>query len=103
TGVPVVGDFLSELFNAVDSLFNDAQDALGGLADLAWDLLNNPVAVLGQIPQSLVSGLTTTLNQIGDIFNGLVVTPVNNIVAAIADWFGQFFGGGGGTSNLIPK
>lgn len=40
----------------------------------------------------LIGGLQTTLNQIGDIFNGLVVTPVNNAVAGIKDWFLGFIG-----------
>lgn len=35
----------------------------------------------------LIGGLQTTLNQIGDIFNNLVVTPVNNIVSNVKDWF----------------
>ena len=40
----------------------------------------------------LIGGLQTTLNQIGDIFNGLVVTPINNAVAGIKDWFLGFLG-----------
>ena len=74
----------------------------GGLFDAAK--LSN---ITGTISQSLVTGLTgslgdlqTTLNQIGDIFNNAVVTPINGVVQAINDWWNQWFGGG--STNAIP-
>lgn len=46
------------------------------------------------LPQEWVNGLTTALtnigtfiNQLGDVFNGLVVTPVNDAVSQVIDWF----------------
>lgn len=39
------------------------------------------------LPQIKVEDLETTFNQLGDIYDGLVVTPINGFVAAIADWF----------------
>lgn len=39
------------------------------------------------LPQVKVEDLETTFNQLGDIYDGLVVTPINGFVAAIADWF----------------
>ncbi|WP_232784694.1 hypothetical protein [Mycobacteroides chelonae] len=39
------------------------------------------------LPQVKIQDLQTTFNQLGDIYNGLVVTPINGFVSAIADWF----------------
>lgn len=96
--------------NVVDGL-EDFWDAItgktvnltaGGLFD-AGKLSN----VTGTISQSLVTGLTgslgdlqTTLNQIGDIFNNAVVTPINSVVQSVKDWWNEWFGGG--SSNAIP-
>ncbi|AKY02547.1 minor tail protein [Mycobacterium phage Brusacoram] len=109
-GITPVGDLLDRIFDLSDELewiqqkardgAQDALTALGNLSTLATDLLTNPAAVIGTIPQSLVGGLETTLNQIRDVFNGLVVTPVNSVVSAIKDWFDQWFGGG--STNAIP-
>ncbi|ULN72305.1 hypothetical protein [Mycolicibacterium smegmatis] len=109
-GITPVGDLLDRIFDLSDELewiqqkahdgAQDALTALGNLSTLATNLLTNPAAVIGTIPQSLVGGLETTLNQIRDVFNGLVVTPVNSVVSAIKDWFDQWFGGG--STNAIP-
>lgn len=40
------------------------------------------------LPQFKIQDLETTFNQLSDIYNGLVVTPINGFVAAIATWFG---------------
>ncbi|PVA66220.1 hypothetical protein DDJ87_08845 [Mycobacteroides abscessus] len=40
------------------------------------------------LPQFKVQDLQTTFNQLGDIYNGLIVTPINGFVSAIATWFG---------------
>lgn len=40
------------------------------------------------LPQVKIQDLQTTFNQLGDIYNGLVVTPINGFVSAIASWFG---------------
>lgn len=40
------------------------------------------------LPQVKIQDLQTTFNQLGDIYNGLVVTPINGFVASIANWFG---------------
>ncbi|QKY78902.1 minor tail protein [Mycobacterium phage Rebel] len=109
-GITPVGDLLDRIFDLSDELewiqqkahdgAQDALTALGNLSTLATNLLTNPAAVIGTIPQSLVGGLETTLNQIRDVFNGLVVTPVNSVVSAIKDWFDQWFGGG--STSAIP-
>ncbi|QBI98035.1 minor tail protein [Mycobacterium phage Jamie19] len=109
-GITPAGDLLDRIFDLSDELewiqqkardgAQDALTALGNLSTLATNLLTNPAAVIGTIPQSLVGGLETTLNQIRDVFNGLVVTPVNSVVSAIKDWFDQWFGGG--STSAIP-
>lgn len=102
-GETPVGPILDRIFDLGAALEGVAQDAWGAATDvvqLMSALLTDPASVIGTIPQSLVGGLETTLNQIGDIFNGMIVTPVNSIVSAIKDWFDQWFGGG--SSNAIP-
>ncbi|XAF37026.1 minor tail protein [Mycobacterium phage MKC-IRE-02] len=109
-GIAPVGDLLDRIFDLSDELewiqqkardgAEDALTALGNLSALATNLLTDPAAVIGTIPQSLVGGLEATLNQIRDVFNGLVVTPVNSVVSAIKDWFDQWFGGG--STSAIP-
>ncbi|SKE91501.1 hypothetical protein [Mycobacteroides abscessus] len=57
----------------------------------------------GLIQQAQVSGLAvmqTVINQILDILNGNIVTPINAAVQGIKDWFAQWFGGG--SSSAIP-
>ncbi|UAJ16621.1 minor tail protein [Mycobacterium phage MilanaBonita] len=109
-GIAPVGDLLDRIFDLSDELewiqqkardgAEDALTALGNLSALATNLLTDPAAVIGTIPQSLVGGLEATLNQIRDVFSGLVVTPINSVVSAIKDWFDQWFGGG--STNAIP-
>lgn len=102
-GVPSLGtlfDKISDLSDEVESWLGDTQDRAADLLNLIDDLWSSPSSVIGSIPQALVSGLDTTLNQIRDVFDGLVVTPVNSVVGAIKDWFDQWFGGGSG--NAIP-
>ncbi|AER47678.1 minor tail protein [Mycobacterium phage Dori] len=63
--------------------------------NLAAQLLTDPGAVLGAIPQALVSGLAGTvaeLNQIRDILAGLVVTPINSAIQDIKDWWTSITG-----------
>lgn len=44
------------------------------------------------IGQQLVTDVQATVNQITDIFNGLVVTPINNAVQGVKDWFANLVG-----------
>ncbi|AOT25765.1 minor tail protein [Mycobacterium phage Tortellini] len=63
--------------------------------NLAAQLLSDPAAVIGAIPQALVSGLAGTvaeLNQIRDILGGLVVTPINSAIQDIKDWWTSITG-----------
>lgn len=47
--------------------------------------------IVGLIQQAQVSGLAimqTVINQILDILNGNIVTPINSLVQGVKDWFG---------------
>lgn len=105
---------------AAGGTVDDIEDALNDAGQAIRDAIANALGHAGtghtsaniltylqNIPQTVVSGLTTdlgnlqtTLNQIGDIFNNSVVTPVNAVVQAIKDWWNQWFGGG--STNAIP-
>lgn len=107
---------LSSLFNHIELWVDSALDALnipkvGSLADrildlsdeMEWlqargqdvqqlldDLLTNPASVLGNIPQSLVAGLSgavSELTQIRDILRGDAITPTNQAIQDIKDWW----------------
>lgn len=104
----------------VGGTVDDIEDALDGAGQAIRDAIANALGHSGtghtsaniltylqNIPQTVVSGLTTdlgnlqtTLNQIGDIFNNAVVTPINSVVQSVKDWWDQWFGGG--SSNAIP-
>lgn len=90
------GGGISDIINRLANITS------GGLFDAA-----KLSAVTGTAPQSLITNLPTdlgslqtTLNQIGEIFENNVVTPVNSIVSAIKDWWNAWFGGG--STNAIP-
>lgn len=109
-GLPAMGslfDRITDLADEIGDWLDDTQGRAAELSDLIGDLLSNPASVIGTLPQTLISNLVpdladmnTVLNQIGDIFDGAVVTPVNAVVAAIKDWWNQWFGGESG--NAIP-
>ncbi|AKF14380.1 minor tail protein [Mycobacterium phage Phayonce] len=108
-GIDPSGNLLDDILDLSDEIewirdraqqgFDDAATALADLGELAGNLLTNPAAVLGEIGQDLVTGLPTalgnletTLNQIGEVFDGVVVTPVNSIVQAVKDWWNSIAG-----------
>ena len=114
TGIPIIGGLIEDVFTNLGILWTDAQDALaqagdalGGLGDLIYNLLHDPVSVLGAIPQALVTGLTTSLSNLstnagiistnlGTLSTNLLTnasTVVGSIVGVIVDGvatMGQF-------------
>ncbi len=92
------GGAVTDLLNRIQHLgssgtFNAAQLAnIANIPSIAQSSITGLLSDLGN--------LQTTLNQIGDIFQNNVVTPVNSIVQAVKDWWNQWFGGG--SSNAIP-
>lgn len=96
-GIPQLGslfDKIADLSDEIESWFGDTQFLSGDFDDLVYDLLHNPVAVLGSLPQSAISGLSgiignfsTMFSQFSDIAQGLAVVPVNDIVSGFKDGF----------------
>ena len=97
------GEFLSEMIHSLTGIH---------LADPDWSAIENWVTglpVIGDIyavikkvitgegditlppilqgARNLIRDIDRTLNQIGEVFRGLIVTPLNNIVAGVRDWF----------------
>jgi len=72
-----LGGNFSPLVDLVGELMNNAPPGWEWISDLSnW----NPIG-------DLIAGVQTTLNQIGEIVRGVVVTPINNIVNNFKDWF----------------
>ena len=57
-------------------------------------------AAIGLI-RSLVGGVQTAVNQIGDIVNGLIVTPINNAVINFRNWWNNLVGWQGTTTTAV--
>lgn len=104
-GITPSGNLLDDIFDLSDELDwiqQRANSAHADLSELIGDLLTDPAAVLGQLPQALVTGLSgslSELNQIRDVLRGLVVTPINQAVQDVKDWW---TGVQGRTQHLTP-
>lgn len=71
---------LAALLNSVK---NNADDAVDALTDLIVNAGESTAAALG----ALIFQLVTMLNQISAIFNGTVVEPINSTVQQIQTWY----------------
>lgn len=86
-----VTDFMSGLVGNVAS-------ALGGVADLIEDLWNNAGAVIGSIPQAIVTGLSGALSGVNNFVQSVVdgvmggVRGIPIVGAGIADMIGSLTG-----------
>lgn len=78
---------LGALISNVDEGVADAADAIGDLFDQIGAMLSGAGTATTAALGELISNLLTMLNQIADIFNGGVVTPVNTAVQQVQDWF----------------
>lgn len=88
------------------SLKGDApdEDFVGKIITTIEDLTGIDLSILrGALDgiDSLIGGIQTTLNQIGDIFNNLVVTPINNVVSNVKNWFLNLLGFRSDTSTSL--
>ncbi|WP_194786933.1 autotransporter outer membrane beta-barrel domain-containing protein [Mycobacteroides abscessus] len=83
---------LREMVDAIGGVVNsEAANIEARLQAITADGKITASEIQGLIQQAQVSGLViiqTVLNQIRDVINGLVVTPVNSIVQDFKDWFG---------------
>lgn len=72
-------------------------DALSGLTTWTGQLGSilgggNPTNVLPSLVGHTIGTLKQTVSQIGELFDGIVVTPINGIVQGVKDWLGDLFG-----------
>lgn len=121
-GVGIIADFISlfPAFGSYLNGFRDAEntaevgtvieslaDFIRGLADIFEQLRDaitqNVIPAAGTALRDIydymseqvtggIANLQTTLNQIRDLFMGLVVTPVNNVVQSVKDWLVDLLG-----------
>lgn len=83
---------LRQMVDAIGGVVNsEAANIEARLQAITADGKITASEIQGLIQQAQVSGLViiqTVLNQIRDVINGLVVTPVNSIVQDFVTWFG---------------
>ena len=83
---------LREMVDAIGGVVNsEAANIEARLQAITADGKITASEIQGLIQQAQVSGLViiqTVLNQIRDVINGLIVTPVNSIVQDFISWFG---------------
>ncbi|MFV8236320.1 hypothetical protein [Mycobacteroides chelonae] len=83
---------LREMVDAIGGVLNsEAANIEARLQAITADGKITASEIEGLIQQAQVSGLTimqTVINQILDILNGNIVTPINSLVQGVKDWFG---------------
>lgn len=87
-----LADKITDLADELGAWLDDTEDRAAELSTLISNLLSNPASVLGMLPQSQIAGLTTTFNQLQDLFNGLAVTPANTVVSSVKSWLAGLLG-----------
>lgn len=77
TPTGTLNDMINDLADGLSDIQNAAEDAIAGLAEKLgldqWD---------------------EQMNELKDIFDGLIVDPLTDLGSVIGGWFGQFFRGG---------
>lgn len=98
-GAVVSGDLGAFSVWFQDNILDGIAEAAQGVIDLLSDLWNDPGAVIQGLGQDLVNGLEDALgglnsmwNQIGDIVQGFIVTPLSEGVAQFQDWWSRITG-----------
>lgn len=83
---------LREMVDAIGGVVNSEAANIGArLQAITADGKITASEIVGLIQQAQVSGLAimqTVINQILDILNGNIVTPINSLVQGVKDWFG---------------
>lgn len=92
----VTGGFISATTLVQDAIQNfitfiSQIPIIGPIASAALqylqDLIDNAGQATAAAVGTLIANLSTMLTQIGDIFDGAVVTPINTVVQQIKDWW----------------
>lgn len=87
---PIIGDLVEILTGKEDGDLNDLGTWILQLrALLSGEAVANPLPGLEGLG---ITSLFRMVQQIGDILGGLVVTPINSIVAGVKDWFAGLLG-----------
>ena len=88
-------DLVEDLRGMVDAIGGTVNSAVADIQErlqaITADGKITASEIVGLIQQAQVSGLAimqTVINQILDILNGNIVTPINSLVQGVKDWFG---------------
>ncbi|WP_255801156.1 hypothetical protein [Mycobacteroides abscessus] len=88
-------DLVEDLRGMVDAIGGTVNSAVADIQErlqaITADGKITGSEIVGLIQQAQVSGLAimqTVINQILDILNGNIVTPINSLVQGVKDWFG---------------
>lgn len=88
--IPILGDLIEIITGIEDGDTDDLGTWINGLKTI---LSGGTVTGLPTLGGALnLGGLQTMLQQIADILNGLVVTPINSAVQGVKDWFAGLVG-----------
>ena len=94
----VISQIGQDMVDGLDGIILGINTAVGAVASdlstLLGDLWSNAGAVIGGITKGMVAGLEDSLdflnaawNQLGDIVQGIIVTPITEGVARFQDWW----------------
>ena len=76
------------------ALRSDFQDdgIIGMIVDMIDQLFGIDLSAFFDVVDGILAPVQAVINQVIDIFNGLVVTPINAAIAGVADWFAGIVG-----------
>ena len=88
--IPIIGDIIEVITGREDGNLDDLGTWINQLKTLlTGGIVNNPLPTLVGIALGTVQRM---VQQIADILNGLVVTPINSAIQGVKDWFANLLG-----------
>lgn len=88
--IPIIGDIIEVITGVEDGDVNDIGTWINQLKTLlTGGTVNNPLPTLVGIALGTVQRM---VQQIADIFNGFIVTPINAAIQGVKDWFSNLLG-----------
>lgn len=85
-----LGDLLDKITGVVGSTIGDIQQWFAQLKSILAG--GNPLNVFPTLAGQTIGTLNQMLNQIGQLFQGVVVTPINGVVQGVKDWLFDLLG-----------
>lgn len=85
-----LGDLLDKITGVVGSTIGDIQQWFAQLKSILAG--GNPLNVFPTLEGQTIGTLNQMLNQIGQLFQGVVVTPINGVVQGVKDWLFDLLG-----------